>query len=82
MTYSGNCIIAKDGTWSPKCTTAYVESALGSQCRNLGGTLSNLNSHTTVTQIDYLCTCVHGNTDNFIYNDGIFTANAVVGDKC
>ncbi|KAH0434139.1 amino acid transporter [Colletotrichum camelliae] len=82
MSYSGSCIIAKDGTWSPKCTTAYVEAALGSQCRNLGGTLSNINFETTITQISYRCNCVHGNTKDFTYNDGVFEAKAVVGDKC
>ncbi|KAI8287372.1 Amino-acid permease [Colletotrichum sp. SAR11_57] len=82
MSYSGSCIIAKDGTWSPKCTTAYVEAALGSQCTNLGGTLSNINFQTTITQINYRCNCVHGNTKDFTFNDGVFEAKAVVGDKC
>ncbi|KAF4906642.1 Amino acid transporter 1 [Colletotrichum viniferum] len=82
MSYSGSCIIAKDGTWSPKCTTAYVEAALGSQCTNLGGTLSNINFHTTIMQINYRCNCVHGNTKDFTFNDGVFEARAVVGDKC
>ncbi|KAI8242118.1 Amino-acid permease [Colletotrichum sp. SAR 10_96] len=82
MSYSGSCIIAKDGTWSPKCTTAYVEAALGSQCTNLGGTLSNINFETTITQINYRCNCVHGNTKDFTFNDGVFEAKAVVGDKC
>ncbi|KAL3295297.1 arginine permease [Colletotrichum asianum] len=82
MSYSGSCIIAKDGTWSPKCTTAYVEAALGSQCTNLGGTLGNINFQTTITQINYRCNCVHGNTKDFTFNDGVFEAKAVVGDKC